>query len=721
MAEDSRTDGPTNPPSDRKDEVERLLREAFRNSGARPADGDGVDPSRFGVPGLFEDLRDPKIGGMAIVFRAWDRKLTRVVAYKVMKDETADSGEFRRLFSREAEITASFQFPGIVPVFELVDDRSGRPAYTMGYIEGESFRDLLRRTEMPPLARRLEAFRAACVIVEHAHRRRVVHGDLSLKNLMLAEDGATYVVDWGLARRVGPQSTVATEGNRPDAWSSPVAAEPATHGFTSPKVLAGERPRSESTDVYSLGAVLAGLVAGVTPEGRPDLDGLGRNGTPRALQAIIRAAMVDGEQPPYPTAGVLGEDLERFFKGEKVRVDLCEPWREQAWRAIRHHPARATTGVAAALLLLVVLAMTSLVSAARERSARLEADARHSRESLLEVRIATSFLRCDSLQAEAEARNVDYGDRILGFVLQGIQLTGTASPKIRARAAELSALLKPALRDLRDSRVKSLERRGQNVEREEGQAIEELEAFAREFPERRDLRWAIGSCHVLLGYYEGNRTIGTAENAIAGLLTGKTPEQAAIEAALARIDRGLKMMADAPADLPEPNPYRSRQNFGWEVRALFLASLKRYTEAAMAYDRSLVLSDGDRATLARAYRLFCLLMAEEEQAKLPWTHRGEHSQAIQMADYLADIPEVSSQAVFNSACANALASLDQSASVAERDRRARRAVVLLTRIEAQGDFRGSKPAGNLTNDKDLDPLRQRAEFQALVQRVTKGG
>jgi hypothetical protein len=99
----------------------------------------GPEPS--GVEGRYVDLRPHDSGGMGDVYLARDVELGRDVAYKVMKPLSGDRERVRERFAREAEVTARLQYPGIVPVYGLVEDRSGRPAYAMEFVKGPTLRE----------------------------------------------------------------------------------------------------------------------------------------------------------------------------------------------------------------------------------------------------------------------------------------------------------------------------------------------------------------------------------------------------------------------------------------------------------------------------------------------------------------------------------------------------------------------------------------------------
>ena len=700
-----------------RDDLDRLIRDwrvkqRLREALGRPIEAGDPGPKAIGVPGRYIDLRDPKAGGMGIVYRARDVELGRDVAYKVMNGAFGDADEFRRRFAREAEITARLQYPGIVPVFGMVTDGSGRPAYAMGYVEGTDFREIVRQPGV--LRERLSSFLAACRIVEHAHKEKFVHGDLSLKNLMVADDGATHVVDWGLARCLDPDDPL----YRPDGGPSPDSREPFTPDFAAPSVRDGG-PRTYSTDVYSLGAILAALVLGVKPGGGPDLDGLDRRDVPRPLRAIIRAAMADGKDGPYPTTA-LADDLGRFLDGDRALVDI-EPFREYAWRSIRRHPARATAILSSILILLIASTSAALVSAARERAARLGIEAARSREQAREFQAAQAMVRFQALWPTSEGSDPghDADDEFLLLMLRAIK---SLAPDPRP-ASDLIRSWEARLAEVKKSRPQREARRREQAEAEIRKAIESQEALAREFPDHEFHRGWLARFYVALGHMEmGKQGMPSLLWNIPFALAGRPRAQPRVEAALALVDKALEASPPAPNGAIAEELHKTRVN-AWALRSTALMSLGRFTEALMSWDRAIEMDDSPGRPLAESTRLICRMGAEIEQTRLPWSRppRVDHARAIRMADYLVDGQVIFPEAVFNAACAFALASLDEGAGPAERERRAGRAVALLARLEEQGAFRKPKPPGNLAGDKDLEPLRQRGDFQALAAKVAKGG
>ena len=145
-------------------------------------------------------------GGMGEVYHSSDPVLDRDLAVKVMKaGADADAGAEGR-FLREARVTGSLQHPGIVPVYNLGRLADGRLHYTMKLVRGRTLKDLLRDSPAGPerVPRLLAVFEKVCQAVAYAHSRGVIHRDLKPSNVMVGEFGEVQVMDWGLAKRLGP-------------------------------------------------------------------------------------------------------------------------------------------------------------------------------------------------------------------------------------------------------------------------------------------------------------------------------------------------------------------------------------------------------------------------------------------------------------------------------------------------------------------------------------
>ena len=192
-------------------------------------------------------------GGMAIVYRATDRRLRRAVAIKVLPPELAFNQDVRTRFLREAQTSAGLTHPNIVPIF-TVDERDHVVFFVMGLVEGESLAARLRRQ------RRLDADASRRILSDvaealaYAHAHGVVHRDIKPDNILLAGDGRILVSDFGIARAAAEDSRLTVTG---------IAV--GTPAYMSPEQAMGEREVDGRSDIYSLGVVGYQMLCGEPP------------------------------------------------------------------------------------------------------------------------------------------------------------------------------------------------------------------------------------------------------------------------------------------------------------------------------------------------------------------------------------------------------------------------------------------------------------------------
>src|SRR5690349_21825333 len=132
--------------------------------------------------GHFEILERLGGGGMGVVYKARDLTLGRLVALKFMAPSRQDSQEARIRFLREAQAVAALDHPNICTLFEIGDEEDGRIFLAMALCTGETLRDRLRRSPLPPR----EAVQIALQIADGlaaAHARGIVHRDIKPGNL----------------------------------------------------------------------------------------------------------------------------------------------------------------------------------------------------------------------------------------------------------------------------------------------------------------------------------------------------------------------------------------------------------------------------------------------------------------------------------------------------------------------------------------------------------
>lgn len=198
-------------------------------------------------------------GGMGLVYLAHQTDLGRDVVVKVMHDEIAQEPKFRERFEREMLLTARFQHPYAVTVFDasLVDPNG--PCIVMEYIKGVTLDSLLGNNHRLDPVRVGRLLDMICEVLYSAHEKGIVHRDLKPANLMIVDPGTPYelvkVMDFGLAKPLTPE---------PNAILSQTEFVVGTPGYMSPEQARGEEVDHRG-DLYSVGVILFEMLTGQLP------------------------------------------------------------------------------------------------------------------------------------------------------------------------------------------------------------------------------------------------------------------------------------------------------------------------------------------------------------------------------------------------------------------------------------------------------------------------
>ncbi|SFM70903.1 serine/threonine protein kinase [Pseudonocardia ammonioxydans] len=197
-------------------------------------------------------------GGMGVVFRAYDRRHGGEVALKVLPAHLADDRVTVERFRREARAAFELRDPHVVPVHGF-GETDGRLHLAMRLIDGEDLARLLaRRAPLPP-RRAAGILRQAAHALDAAHAAGMVHRDVKPANLLVVEarDDFTYLVDFGIARALGPD---------PDTALTETGATVGTLAYLAPERLQDSLgPVDGRADVYSLTCVLVEMLTGRPP------------------------------------------------------------------------------------------------------------------------------------------------------------------------------------------------------------------------------------------------------------------------------------------------------------------------------------------------------------------------------------------------------------------------------------------------------------------------
>jgi DNA-binding response OmpR family regulator/tRNA A-37 threonylcarbamoyl transferase component Bud32 len=202
-------------------------------------------------------------GGMGTVFEAYDEKLDRVVAVKVVKPEHFQNATVRRRFIQEAHAIAAIRHPNVVDLFDSGDLGDGSMFLVMERLHGRDLADLVRLSGCGTPAQVASLARQGAAALRAAHRTGIVHRDIKPENVFLCPEGGTFrvrLLDFGLAKRV--------DGERKLTQSGLIVGTPA---WMPPEQISG-REVDERTDVYSFAAVCYQALVGRGVTVETDLD-----------------------------------------------------------------------------------------------------------------------------------------------------------------------------------------------------------------------------------------------------------------------------------------------------------------------------------------------------------------------------------------------------------------------------------------------------------------
>ncbi len=211
----------------------------------------------------YELLEEIGRGGMGVIYRARQKSLNRIVALKmVLRGLTASSSDLTR-FRAEAESAARLKHPNVVPVYE-VGEFDGLPFFSMQYIEGTTLAKKLANRPM----KGHESTKLLLPVVEaiaEAHQQGILHRDLKPSNILIDKNGRAFVTDFGLAKRIVPDSDDEPEKNYQE-FVTQTGAIIGTPSYMSPEQAAGSRGViGPASDIYSLGAILYTTLTGRPP------------------------------------------------------------------------------------------------------------------------------------------------------------------------------------------------------------------------------------------------------------------------------------------------------------------------------------------------------------------------------------------------------------------------------------------------------------------------
>ncbi len=219
-------------------------------SAAAPMTADQAVPGVV-VGGRYEILEQIGEGGMGCVYKVRDQELDKVIALKLIRSEQAGDPTTVQRFKQELILARQVTHKNVVRIYDF-GEADGLKFFTMEYIDGESLKDVIRRSggiqpteALPWIRQMLEALR-------EAHLQGVIHRDLKPQNIMIDRNGEARLMDFGIARATDTNTMTAT------------GAVMGTPDYISPEQAYGEKADRQS-DLYSFGVILFEMLTGELP------------------------------------------------------------------------------------------------------------------------------------------------------------------------------------------------------------------------------------------------------------------------------------------------------------------------------------------------------------------------------------------------------------------------------------------------------------------------
>lgn len=264
------------------------------------------------------------MGGMAYVYRAYDKIENRWVAIKILKEELSDNSDFLRRFRNESKAIAVLSHPNIVKVYDV--SFGDRIQYiVMEFIDGITLKQYIEQQGELKWREALYFTVQILQALQHAHEKGIIHRDIKPQNIMLLEDGTIKVMDFGIARFT--QAETQTMTDKAIGSVHYIAPEQARGGYINDKA-----------DIYSVGVMLYEMLTGQLPfvadnavsvaimqmQAEPTPPTRINPSIPKGLEEITMHAMEKNPAQRFPSAADMLEDVERFRRNPEMTFNYGE-------------------------------------------------------------------------------------------------------------------------------------------------------------------------------------------------------------------------------------------------------------------------------------------------------------------------------------------------------------------------------------------------------------
>jgi serine/threonine protein kinase len=292
-------------------------------------------------------------GGMGLVYRAYDTRLHRPVAVKLLSSALTADPQRKQRFFQEARAAARISHPAVAQIFDA-DEQDSTTFIVMELVEGKTVQQLIQGQELDVLGAIDIGIQVADGLAK-AHSLGIVHRDIKPANVMRTSDGHVKILDFGLAKwlevttQMGPAGTQRLEASQIAHTRTGIVM--GTPAYMSPEQVRG-LPVDLRADIFALGVMLFEMATGQSPfrrenfmdalhaaafEETPPMNSI-RPQVPEQLQRIVERCLKKQPEDRYPNARSLAEDLRVLRRNTEAGVAQKTTWRQRlvdAWEEIR--------------------------------------------------------------------------------------------------------------------------------------------------------------------------------------------------------------------------------------------------------------------------------------------------------------------------------------------------------------------------------------------------
>jgi len=313
-------------------------------------------PSSIGPYSILESLGR---GGMGEVFLAKDPSCGRSVALKRIRPDLKENKTLQSRFLREAKVASVLTHPSIVPILS-VETASPDIYYTMPFVEGETLRQILRKTReeekngepLHPIGRSIPSlariYLQVCEAVAYTHSKGIIHRDLKPENIIVGKYGEVMILDWGIADFLEQIKEEEEGGREPTPEKESRSSEDLTRpgkitgtlAYMPPERLTGANASSVQTDVYALGVILYQLLTLQLPFQRKTIAAFRKTlhteelihpvemapyrDVPHQLAAVCKKCLAREASERYKNVEELIADVKNYIEGKPEWIYLGE-------------------------------------------------------------------------------------------------------------------------------------------------------------------------------------------------------------------------------------------------------------------------------------------------------------------------------------------------------------------------------------------------------------